>query len=230
MKESILNSICNYLHSFENSTIINKEIINLSNKIENFCFKCNEEIEISSPIQRELISSYNKSKDINSSDILKECGEEITNFKESISSNDIDYNPSAYLDHDILNKYLHLSDYLKNSCDNKKAIIYLNNIINSKHLTNSHIISKSAIDKELLSSILNNTSNVTKDDAIKLCIGLNLNYDESIDFLLRFGYTLNILNKRDCIIRYGIDNNLAVDEIDYILEELNEQILIAKRL
>ena len=47
-----------------------------------------------------------------------------------------------------------------------------------------------------------------------------------MDFLLRFGYTLNTLNKRDCLIRYGLEHNLAVDEVDYILEELNENSLI----
>ena len=236
MKELALNNIYKYLESFNNSSIINKEIINLSNKIERFCFKCDRD--------HGLIDSVNLYLNDSMDDIVvSECNDFI-NYDMNLDTNDeyeevhfnkirdfneeIDYNPSSYVDHDILNKYLYLSDYLENSCDKDTAVLYLNNIVNLKQLTNANIVEKSSLDRGLLSRILNNKSEVTKDSAIKLCFGLSLNYDESLELLLRFGYTLSALSKRDCIIRYGIDNHLAIDEIDYILEELDEEVLINK--
>lgn len=216
------NKIYNYLHKFENSSSINKEIINLSNKIENFCFRCNED-DLSN-----LCFSSSSSKNNNIDNIHKVKFDDNFCDEESsiISSHKVNYNPIPYLDHDILNKYLYLSDYLEKSFDKNKAIVYLNNIINSKNLTNASIVNKSFIDGGSLNRILNNKSQITKDIAIKLCFGLDLNYQESIDFLLRFGYILSILSRRDCLIRYGLEHCLTLDEIDYILEELNEKPLI----
>ena len=225
MKKSILENICNYLHNFENTTLINKEIIALSKKIENFCFKCNKE---SSFLTLNNISNNklnNKNSPFNASSI-KVFSNNTINERDDTYYEDIDFNPSAYLEHDILNKYLYLSEYLENCSDKKEGVHYLHELIITKNLTNSNIVNNSSLDSGLLSNILNNKSKITKDMAIKLCFGLNLNYQESMDFLLRFGYTLNTLNKRDCLIRYGLEHNLAVDEVDYILEELNENSLI----
>lgn len=212
MKISILENIHNYLKHFENTTLINREIINLSKEIESFCFKCNKQSVF-------VCENNEKKEDLNEKDF-----EDIT--EEVLSLDDIDFNPCSYANHDILNKYLYLSDYLEKSFDKNKAIVYLNNIINSKNLTNASIVNKSFIDGGSLNRILNNKSQITKDIAIKLCFGLDLNYQESIDFILRFGYILSILSRRDCLIRYGLEHYLTLDEIDYILEELNEKPLI----
>ena len=103
MKKSILENICNYLHNFENTTLINKEIIALSKKIENFCFKCNKE---SSFLTLNNISNNklnNKNSPFNASSI-KVFSNNTINERDDTYYEDIDFNPSAYLEHDILNK------------------------------------------------------------------------------------------------------------------------------
>ena len=212
MKISILENIHNYLKHFENTNLINREIINLSKEIESFCFKCNKQSLF-------VCENNEKKEDLNEKDF-----EDIT--KKVLSLDDIDFNPCSYANHDILNKYLYLSDYLEKSYDKEEAVIYLKNLISTKNISIADIIYNSTIDEELLNNILNDKVKITKDDGIKLCFGLNLNYHESLNLLLRFGYTLCVLNKRDCIVRYGIEHNLAIDEVDYILEELSEKSLI----
>lgn len=180
MKKNNFDDVCKYLHDLENSSTINKEIISLSNKIENFCFKCNRE----NLNPTTCSASLNKTT---STDELKEINS--FNSSQNLSVQKINYNPSVYLDHDILNKYLYLCDYLKNSSNKYKL-------------------------------------DITKDAAIKLCLNLNLNYNESIDLLMKYGYILNPLSKRDSIIKYGIHNDLSIYEIDYFLFSLNEKPLL----
>ena len=181
MKISILENIHNYLKHFENTTLINREIINLSKEIESFCFKCNKQSVF-------VCENNEKKEDLNEKDF-----EDIT--EEVLSLDDIDFNPCSYANHDILNKYLYLSDYLEKSYDKEEAVIYLKNLISTKNISIADIIYNSTIDEELLNNILNDKVKITKDDGIKLCFGLNLNYHESLNLLLRFGYTLCVLNK-----------------------------------
>ena len=147
MKKSILENICNYLHNFENTTLINKEIIALSKKIENFCFKCNKE---SSFLTLNNISNNklnNKNSPFNASSI-KVFSNNTINERDDRYYEDIDFNPSAYLEHDILNKYLYLSEYLENCSDKKEGVHYLHELIITKNLTNSNIVNNSSLDSD----------------------------------------------------------------------------------
>ena len=70
------------------------------------------------------------------------------------------------------------------------------------------------ITKQTFSKIRNETNyHPDKETAVKMCFGLKLNIDETVDLLAKAGYTLSMSIKQDLIIRYFIEHK-AYDVID----------------
>lgn len=174
-------------------------------------------------IEKYLNSNYKYTKKLIS--IKKEIDKENSYFYLSKKVGLTDYGINRrYKDLDYDSIFEDLGIQLKNSCSYDNAIDYINKIIIDKGLSNAEISNLSTIDSALLSKILNKKRQISKKDVfIKLCIGLGLNYNQSRDILLRFGITIDSLSKRDKIIKYGLENNNTVQEIDLFLTEFEEK-------
>ena len=96
------------------------------------------------------------------------------------------------------------------------------NIIDERGLDEVIIYKKASITKQTFSKIRSDINyHPDKDTAIRLCISLRLNIDDTIDFLAKAGYTLSKAIKRDLVIKYFIEREeYDMDEIDEILYEL----------
>ena len=98
---------------------------------------------------------------------------------------------------------------------------YLLYLIASKNLTNVQVYKRAYLTKQLFSKIkLNVNYQPDKTTAMRLCVGANLNLDETKDLLARAGYALSPCDKRDIIFSYFIEKEVYdMVEIDIVLEE-----------
>ncbi len=98
---------------------------------------------------------------------------------------------------------------------------YLMYLIETKGLTNADVYKRALLTKQLFSKIkLNPDYHPDKSTAMRLCIGVMLNLDETRDLLARAGYALSPCEKRDVIFSYFIEKGVYdMIEIDIALEE-----------
>lgn len=98
---------------------------------------------------------------------------------------------------------------------------YLFYLIETKGLTNAEVYKRAIITKQTFSKIKNNADyHPDKATAMRLCVGVGLNLDETKDLLARAGYALSPCDKRDIIFSYFIENEIFdMIEIDIALEE-----------
>lgn len=85
---------------------------------------------------------------------------------------------------------------------------YLFYLIESKEMSSSQVQNGAWITKQVYSKINTNRLGYkpSKRVAMQLCIGLNLNIDESIDLLARAGFAFSPSDKQDLIFRFFIEN------------------------
>ena len=112
----------------------------------------------------------------------------------------------------IKERIAHLSDTFQE---------YLFYLIETKGLTNADVYKRALLTKQLFSKIkLNPEYHPDKATAMRLCIGVKLNLDETKDLLARAGYALSPCEKRDVIFSYFIEKGVYdMIEIDIALEE-----------
>ncbi len=93
-----------------------------------------------------------------------------------------------------------------------------------KDKTNPEVYKKANMDRKLFSKILNNKDyKPSKLNAIALAIALELNLDETKDFIGRAGYALTHSSKLDIIVEWFIlQGNYDVFEINMILFEFGQ--------
>ncbi len=98
---------------------------------------------------------------------------------------------------------------------------YLFYLIEEKGISNVDVYKKAIITKRTFSKIkLNPDYHPDKSTAMRLCVGAQLNLDETKDLLARAGYALSPCDKRDIIFSYFIENKYYdMIEIDIALEE-----------
>ncbi len=98
---------------------------------------------------------------------------------------------------------------------------YLLYLIERKGLSNAQVYKRSLVTKQLFSKIkLNPQYHPDKATAMRLCVGAELNLDETKDLLARAGYALSPCDKRDIIFSYFIEREVFdMIEIDIALEE-----------
>lgn len=98
---------------------------------------------------------------------------------------------------------------------------YLLYLIEEKGLTNAEVYKRALITKQLFSKIkLNPQYHPDKATAMRLCVGVGLNLDETKDLLARAGYALSPCDKRDVIFSFFIEHEVHdMIEIDIALEE-----------
>ena len=95
-------------------------------------------------------------------------------------------------------------------------------IIDTKFLDEVEVYKRGGLTKQTFSKIRSNSDyHPDKDTAIRLCIGLRLNLDETLDLLGKAGYTLSNSIERDLIVKYFIENKeYDIYSIDSVFEEL----------
>lgn len=98
---------------------------------------------------------------------------------------------------------------------------YLFYLIKLKDLKYVDVYTNSLITKQTASKIKKNKYyHPDKSTAMRLCVGLGLNLDETKDLLARAGYALSSCDKRDVIFSFFIENEIYdIYEIDIALEK-----------
>lgn len=124
-------------------------------------------------------------------------------------------NYGLYDDVDKLKKRVNLN--LSNSW--QEALFSL---IDSKFLDEVEVYKRGGLTKQTFSKIRSNSDyHPDKDTAIRLCIGLKLNIDETLDLLGKAGYTLSPSIERDLVIRFFIENKeYDIYEMDCVFEDM----------
>lgn len=112
-----------------------------------------------------------------------------------------------------------LGDRLKHLTDTFQE--YLMYLIENKGLSNADVYKSAYLTKQLFSKIkLNPDYHPDKGTALRLCVGAQLNLDETKDLLARAGYALSPCDKRDVIFSFFIEQGIYdMLDIDIALEE-----------
>ena len=97
-----------------------------------------------------------------------------------------------------------------------EMLIFYLNIRNEKA---SNFYRAVNIDRRLFSKILNNDYHPSKDTVIRMCIGLRLTLNQSVDLLSRADYAFNPSKAMDLVIMRGISENKSFFEIKDDLEK-----------
>ncbi len=130
--------------------------------------------------------------------------------------------PDFYNGHDsrLAERMAHLSDTFSE---------YLLYLIKSKGMTNADVYKRATVDKKVFSKIKNNRdAHPQKITALCLCVGAQLNIDETRDLLARAGYALSPSDKTDVIFSYFIENGIYdIIQLDIELEEYGQPCLIS---
>ena len=103
---------------------------------------------------------------------------------------------------------------------------YLTTLLSQKGITKSQVIKAAELNDIYCYQIFSGKRFPSRDTLISICIGMQLNVDETQQLLKYAGfaplYTKNIL---DSIILFGIINNYSIYEINESLYSNNEQTL-----
>lgn len=131
---------------------------------------------------------------------------------EDVTEDSTDELPIEELETALAERMKHLSDTFQQ---------YLLYLIEVKGQTNAEVYNRAIISKQLFSKIkLNPDYHPDKATAMRLCVGAQLNLDETKDLLARAGYALSPCDKRDIIFSFFIEREIFdMIEIDIALEE-----------
>ena len=101
-------------------------------------------------------------------------------------------------------------------------------LIDQKGLKDSYVYKKANIDRKHFSKIRNNKDyKPKKETAIAFAIALELNLDETLDFIGRAGFTLTHSSKFDIIIEYFLlEENYDIFEINDVLFAFGQTTLV----
>jgi O-acetyl-ADP-ribose deacetylase (regulator of RNase III)/transcriptional regulator with XRE-family HTH domain len=113
----------------------------------------------------------------------------------------------------------------KKDLDSKLKDIYtdtfarhMQQLINKKGLKNSEVYAAANISKQYFSKLLKGQVKPSKEKVLALAVGLQLNLDETVDFLQLAGYALSPISQTDAVVEYFIENqDYNVMKIDIVL-------------
>ena len=135
-------------------------------------------------------------------------------FAEEISEKPVqDYDAAVEeMERKLKERLAHISDTFSE---------YLFFLIGQKGLKNSDVYKKAIVDRKVFSKIKNDKDyHPQKLTALCLCVGAQLNIDESKDLLARAGYALSPCDKTDIIFSFFIENkHYDMIDLDIYLEE-----------
>ena len=99
--------------------------------------------------------------------------------------------------------------------------------INDKGLTDPEVYKRANLDRKLFSKIRKNKNyKPSKNTALALAVALELNLDETKDFIGKAGYALTRSSKMDIIVEFFIkQNNYDIFELNEVLFYYEEPLL-----
>ena len=99
--------------------------------------------------------------------------------------------------------------------------------INDKGLTDPEVYKRANLDRKLFSKIRKNKNyKPSKNTALALAVALELNLDETKDFIGKAGYALTRSSKMDIIVEFFIkQNNDDIFELNEVLFYYEEPLL-----
>ena len=112
--------------------------------------------------------------------------------------------------------------FMKDYVEDESFNDCLRRFISEKHKTEKDVYTASNLSKQAFNGIYNNKSVPKKGNVLALCIGLQLDIDEAMEFVEKAGYSFGY-SKQDYIVRYFIENErYDIFEINYFL--MNEDL------
>ena len=107
--------------------------------------------------------------------------------------------------------------FMKDYVEDESFNDCLRRFISEKHKTEKDVYTASNLSKQAFNGIYNNKSVPKKGNVLALCIGLQLDIDEALEFVEKAGYSFGY-SKQDYIVRYFIENErYDIFEINYFL-------------
>ena len=95
---------------------------------------------------------------------------------------------------------------------------HLQKLINKKGLKNSEVYAAANISKQYFSKLIKGQVKPSKEKVLALAVGLQLNMDETVDFLKLAGYALSPISQTDAVVEYFIEHeDYNVLKIDIVL-------------
>lgn len=129
-----------------------------------------------------------------------------------------------------LNGNIKLNAYLEANADEfitydmEKLLIPL---MKEKKLSKAELARRAKMSDVYLFQILSGRRQPSRDKLLCLCIGLELSLTETQNVLKQcHQVSLYVKDRRDAIIRYGIEHKWTVDQIDDALFEAGEKMLM----
>lgn len=101
-------------------------------------------------------------------------------------------------------------------------------LVDEKGLTDSQVYNRANVNRKIISKLrINPDKNVDKKTALALAVGLELDIDETEEFIKLAGYALSPRIKFDRIVRYFIENGeYNINEINEALFKYTEKVLV----
>ena len=101
----------------------------------------------------------------------------------------------------------------------------LEEALSEKQLSKSECIRRSGLDRTYAYQIFSGQKNPARDKVLALLLAMELPFEDAQRFLQRAGYpVLYPKNQRDCAFIYAFLHHLSVLELNYMLDELGEQL------
>ncbi|OCS91742.1 hypothetical protein A6K76_01100 [Caryophanon latum] len=96
----------------------------------------------------------------------------------------------------------------------------LKRYVKQSGLKNAQVIAQSGVTKDYFYGIQTGKRKPSREKTIQLCFGLQLNAEQSADFLKKMGHNeLYLRDERDLIIAKHLESGLSLAETDDFLEE-----------
>ncbi|MGI6029157.1 MAG: hypothetical protein ACOX81_07085 [Candidatus Heteroscillospira sp.] len=130
----------------------------------------------------------------------------------------------------LLSQHSASKEELKKELDNTLDLSFVDMLIryiNIKGWRDSKVYKAAHMDRRLFSKIMSDREyKPSKDTALSLVIGLELNLEQTTDMLSRAGYTLSHSNKRDVIIEYFVREGIYnITDINDVLFQLGQKVI-----
>ncbi len=131
---------------------------------------------------------------------------------------------------ELLSQFADNSECIKSELSEALDLSFVDMLIryiNIKGWRDSKVYKAAHMDRRLFSKIMSDREyKPSKDTALALVIGLELNMEQAADVLSRAGYILSHSNKRDVIIEYFIREGIYnMSDINDVLFQLGQKII-----
>ena len=125
----------------------------------------------------------------------------------------------AYIDDEDFDK-VNIEVYIDENYIDAGVAQKLNQYMHEKDITTAMIYERCYVDRRTISKFMNCSNyHPSKNTMLALCIGLQLNLQESEEFLLLAGYSLSNASKYDLIFKFVLKNEIY--DIDFINDRLS---------